>query len=1045
MGSPMFTEYPCWTRERAQEVINIEALSIDLPTFLATHVPLHEIRYLKAPSAMPESRTSEADFLEKLIERGREGLHTFAVVLGAPGTGKSHLIRWLKERYERDYGDGDVVLLIARDKGNLRDMIRQLLEMPVFDTPELHERLEQLRTSVGQLAAAGLADVLLAHLITAGREASPPPGVQFNPRIVKRLEGFLLDQEVRKELKCPDRGIDRIVQHLTSRGGTGGKRPEFDAKDFAFSPDLLHRMGRGGYEDAVKLVRDLDFKEAMREELARYLNFLLPVAIGRSAALSSTDLSDLFFDLRRYLRTQGKGLALFVEDVTAFAGLDEGLIDVLVKQHTGEGEAQYCRLTSVIGITNAFYESRIPTHIRHRLTFLLTLNRGDSDGGEGGNESDLLSDSAITGRFAAQYLNAMRLPQRRVKGWFDAGANLEALPNACIECPFREPCHAAFGAARSEEGGIGFGYYPFNERAIWTMYQNLDETRVSKTPRALLNNILLYVLLSHGDRVKAGTFPPERTKMCSDITAPTLRKPAQRGILEQSGVSDWRRNESLAVFWGDRTIDATKVDREVYVGELSPGVFEAFAVTPVWDGVGIEERPAPPIPPDKPESSAPPPPSEENPHIRPLQEWIDGKRLTGYGELQRWIREFLATSIDWTAHGISGPQLSDRLPARKLAIEGQDGQIPQEDVLIFPRNTETFEALVALSDLRTRRRGLDDRTTGGHLATIHLWLREQESKVVDFVRSPHEGMEAVPLDELAVIDGLLLAWLGGALSAERHTDEDLFLATVAFCGGGQTWGTTPPGGAAAWRELAAALQPEYVSTCLQLALGTLTRSQGGIEGSSNVRFLDAARGLDIVHDFREGGWLLPERDGGKALPGIWKAPDGVRALLTKRLEALLSGEEEYARQLAADIDRYVGDGPSVSAFQAISHLLEEMRHEGENHGFALEAGLTHQELDRVRERLRALAADGSREARILALADRWPEQRADVYRRNLHAFEEMATTKREALKGRIANLKSTGARAEIDSVEGEYVELTEALHEVQETLMAAVKGGESVR
>ena len=49
-----------------------------------------------------------------------------------------------------------------------------------------------------------------------------------------------------------------------------------------------------------------------------------------------------------------------VEDISVFTGLDAGLVDVMITQHTG-GELQksLCRMTSVVGVTDGYYKDTL--------------------------------------------------------------------------------------------------------------------------------------------------------------------------------------------------------------------------------------------------------------------------------------------------------------------------------------------------------------------------------------------------------------------------------------------------------------------------------------------------------------------------------------------------------------------------------------------------------------------------------------------------------------------------------------------------------------
>ena len=93
----IFSGHRCWQQERIGVVISKLALSVDRAEFLATHMPMRRILYERSPQRIP--RIDETSLLEELDRASIEGRHVFVVVKGIPGTGKSHLIRWLKEQY----------------------------------------------------------------------------------------------------------------------------------------------------------------------------------------------------------------------------------------------------------------------------------------------------------------------------------------------------------------------------------------------------------------------------------------------------------------------------------------------------------------------------------------------------------------------------------------------------------------------------------------------------------------------------------------------------------------------------------------------------------------------------------------------------------------------------------------------------------------------------------------------------------------------------------------------------------------------------------
>src|SRR5690348_3814795 len=90
---------PCWSSEAAEGAIpTIAPMSIELePYFVATHAPieLHD---------REGATLTEGELYERLFARERRNV--FAVVRGEPGSGKSHLIRWLHLRCMQDIQAG---------------------------------------------------------------------------------------------------------------------------------------------------------------------------------------------------------------------------------------------------------------------------------------------------------------------------------------------------------------------------------------------------------------------------------------------------------------------------------------------------------------------------------------------------------------------------------------------------------------------------------------------------------------------------------------------------------------------------------------------------------------------------------------------------------------------------------------------------------------------------------------------------------------------------------------------------------------------------
>src|SRR5437660_1945010 len=673
MQTKTFELFQCWNADRISRVINKEAASVDRATFLATHAPLNKLTYERTPHLITD--TSENGLLNDLKECATEQRHAFVVVLGIPGTGKSHLIRWLKERYTFENEQQECVLFIERAQCSLSGTLEQIIKSGIFDNEAMQEQLKRLKGATTALSDNALAETLLDQIRICAEELEHPT----MPRWLRRdhgLEQFLLDFTIRKELMKSGGPIERIRRFLSqgsSEGVRSGELPQFEARDFDFKPETLRAIPRV-YQGVLNVAHNLLSEEgsARREELANYLNHILPYAIGRATTLTSDNFKRIFYDLRRYLHKQGRQLALFIEDITVLTGIDVGLLDVLATQHIGESSQEFCRLISVVGITDNYFADYFPQNMKDRVTHRVTLNATQTTL----SDSELLSDSSMTADMAARYLNAIRLEPRQLNLWLEQGAKPEQTPNACDTCNLKAACHSAFGAKEVLMGDshtLQVGLYPFNERAIWRFYQHINTTNNKRTPRSLLNNIIYYILQSHGSKINQGRFPPAPTHLVGEFTTFTLAKPSQRNLLEQQGGIDAKRIETLVMLWGDATIDAYQDNGYTLIGDLPPAVFQAFGIKLIS---GVPSTQPSTVPQDKQAEIEPPryddivtPPGKkpqeisfpvprkpaeplvgrekQSEYVKDITAWINGEKLTKYEDYNELLAPLIRMFIDW--------------------------------------------------------------------------------------------------------------------------------------------------------------------------------------------------------------------------------------------------------------------------------------------------------------------------------------------------------------------------------------------------------------
>jgi len=212
----------CWSPERIEDVFNVEAVKIDQAIFLATHTPMNNLIYGTGP-AQPDDNTEET-LLNGLYTRAERNLHTFAIVKGMPGSGKSHLIRWLYERYRattEEQHQGDVVILIERSSNNLHETLRQItVAVRDLKSEVFRQHRQRLENATTQLSEMGLADSLINNLQVADREQIADSLFQQLPPLLRQREHirlFLLDAIVRDYLTREGGPIQRIMKGFNGR------------------------------------------------------------------------------------------------------------------------------------------------------------------------------------------------------------------------------------------------------------------------------------------------------------------------------------------------------------------------------------------------------------------------------------------------------------------------------------------------------------------------------------------------------------------------------------------------------------------------------------------------------------------------------------------------------------------------------------------------------------------------------------------------------------------------------------------------------------
>ena len=596
----------CWSADDARAVLRTEALEGAESLFLATHFPISDFEVAGVRAGEVESR-DENGLLDALSSP--DVRHAFCVVEGEPGSGKSHLIRWLRVRWP---AEDDEVLLIQRLDGSLERTLRQLQ----FALPDHEGLFEGFAARAHDLTAQGQANEFFSNLVLAlkqGHLAIPPVHQQWCEEF--DLHRLLHPAEVRDNWTAPH----RIVELLSGRKGESERDQDlarFNLDDIVELEQILRPLKSPSFR-ATRFARELQHEsEGIRllsqdektgparqdllqkrfgisSRLVEALNARRNSAVQNVLGISTEGLKAMFERLRRALVP--RRLILLLEDITAWEGVDNQLIDVLVTNVDSRESGDLCPMVSVVGLTPAYFnDGQFQANYRQRVSHHVRL--GHADFGGGFQEVSSLKTEEAQVRFAASYLRAARAGPARLESW---SGGPDPVPNICDTCRYREHCHAAFG----HEDGVGL--FPFNRRAITQLFEALsDPTYRStfRTPRGMLQGVLGPTLNTPAT-IEGGEYPnaaivsnwiPEEAQRIASFTADVI----QTHLEDQD---ERERLKRLIRFWGRDEDEAlvTSMDpaRGLSFGDVPRWIFETFKLP--WLG---EDQPD-----DTPRNSEPEP------------------------------------------------------------------------------------------------------------------------------------------------------------------------------------------------------------------------------------------------------------------------------------------------------------------------------------------------------------------------------------------------------------------------------------------------------
>lgn len=720
---PIQIGQPCWDAAQVAKVISLNAQTNTegVDYFLAAHSPFRFVANFRNPGvALSEEQVFQDIFA---AERGE----VLAGVKGEPGTGKSHLVHWLKLRTDFAAKSGDprfsstVRVLVQRGNGSLKDSLRQIVQQL---GPDFKDQIARVQGAIDKLSAETARATLLAKLALEIDYHWTERGRRPLPKGLRDLGQALKSKGISRWLLREGGTIDRVIRRLAETSTIKQREeenfPAFQSEELDPKPTFLSLTENS--KEVRNFFGDLEVEPKLREEAVLALNTATHDAVKELVGLSKDTLQEVFLEIRRKLGKK-KTLALFVEDVSV-TGLDRDVINALEPQPRND----LCRLVAVIGITSNAW-GRLEQAQMQRVTPVYEIGAQVTQ--------RWATDPEEVMRFTARYLNAIRLDDAEIRALARARFEGDVSRSKCSACPVRKECHEVFGSVTFGDG-VQVGMFPFSQRAPRALLAGLresgDTTGVARSQRGLLENVLRPVLQDSRAALEDGDFPKTDAISLQPTPLPDWDRLANGWL----GGAAWdeaakRRMRMLAEFWvspGNAEELASRLHQF-----LKPLGFPAFAKAVKK----LEQKRD-----EKKEDTKKEEARDLDPNLArlltALEDWNRGEDLHRDNQFRDLLSSLITRAIRWEdERGVPFQEFKKRVDTTAFPFVTGQRANPATQAYFFklPKNKETFAVLSALVQFKYKG-GSSWAYPGGelHKRTMSQWLRKHRHEVTSVTAPP---------------------------------------------------------------------------------------------------------------------------------------------------------------------------------------------------------------------------------------------------------------------------------------------------------------------
>lgn len=893
-----------------QYVIKTDVIASEDEYFLVTHMPFSglEVRSDGKETSQPQLYDEERVYQELVYNP--DNIHRMIIVRGNNGTGKSHLIRWLRARFETDPArynpEEEKIIFLRRLNNTIRGAISQILAENIITDEDMIEKLKRFVQSADSQDPDTFKTTIYHAFVSS--VLNDKSGKVYKPIVCKGIADFLYDPRVRMHLLREDGAIDRCYKAITSPSDSVfGGEAIFNIADFKLSRAQMRELANSGAKESQDFAEEIYESPEDISRFVQYLNQFTPKVIQSCAEISSESTREVFLQLRRSLKEQGKGLTIFIEDFTAFTGIDAELITVLASEHGGENK-DLCRVTSIIGITDAYY-GQFKDNFTDRVQFQINVTENAY-----GTEEFIVE-------MAARYLNAIYCDPAVINEWFLAGADFRKLP-----CSGIRPAYSWETVTINQSD---LTLYPFTISSLIVLYNNLK----LRTPREFLKNVVRNQLKAFFDTIGGESKFPNRT-FIADVAHESVQmrdvQASQIDRLETLSDKDKFRLKLLLAVWGDKTGQVSESSGETLIGGIPQG-FLAEVGLGAFKGFGTTAQPAA-TKPEKPiqavnPSGAPietPKQRQYNSRRRDIASWYDsGTELAFSADYRKWVLDYVREAINWQAEEIPAYIAAKRLDQSLVYIEGQSQSIQKDRAIIsLSRGIETRDLLQALCEYEYQS-GWYFESAAYYQQKLANWLEKTKAYIKAKVLSCDDAYKPWPVLKWCLVVEYLVSNILG-----RRIDQQAPEKTVISLFAGSDVSDFSARLNTKWNDVIRYIQvnkfkfdasKELLREASKTFMGTIARYN-----PSSVPFYRTSEIISAVTELKAAEWdvrdTLPDDVSGSLVLN----PAELLKELYPRIKIIVDEEIAQAQTVIRKLEAYLGDRINQDVIIEVLNAVSEL-------------------------------------------------------------------------------------------------------------------------